>query len=177
MGSPRNRIISWARAMNGDVTDNRVSLIGGAAWSGAYDAGGQALETTAAGQGVDFTINTPANYNQVTVSYIDSGSGSLTVSVDGTVTGTIQICNTGNTLTQTITMPAGIYSQVSVIANNANPTLIQGVSFRNSASNAVTVYDAGIGGWGAGSANTSVFNGGYWRVPGSGLGRSRARLR
>jgi hypothetical protein len=144
---------------NGDVPDERITFFGGAAWSGAYDAGGQTIETDAAGQGFQFTLPTAHDYNQVTLSYIDIGSGALTLSVDGVSVGTLQVGNTGNTLTQTFDIPAGAHTQLTVTATDASPVYIQGASFSNSTSSAVQVLDAGIGGWGTTDANTSVYNG------------------
>jgi len=144
---------------NGDTTDERVSLSGGAAYVGLYDAGGQVIETTAAGQAISFTLNTPGEYNQLSVSYVDAGSGSITVSVDGTAVGTLQFGNSGNTLSQTIAIPAGLHGEVTLTANSASPTYIQGAAFSSSTSNQVQIFNAAIGGWGAGNANTSVFNG------------------
>lgn len=144
---------------NGDTTDQRVSLSGAAAYIGWYDAGGQVIETNAPGQTVSFSLNTPGNYNRLSVSYIDLGSGALTVSVDGTAVGTMQFGNTGSTKSQTITIPAGLHGQVTLTADFASPTYIQGAAFSSSTSNQVQIFNAAIGGWGAGNANISVLNG------------------
>jgi lysophospholipase L1-like esterase len=156
---------------NGASTDNRIALFGGAAYDGVYDAGGQVIETMAAGAGYSFTTNTPGNYDRVTLSYVDTGSGSVTVSVDGTAAGTLQFGNTGNTLSQTIDVPAGMHSQITVTAKSANPVYIQGTAFSSSTANAIQVYNAGIGGWGSGNANTSVYDGSVLTGSSEGFGQ------
>ncbi len=158
---------------NATSTDNRVTLLGNASYPFIIDAGGQVIETTAAGDGFDFTLNSPADYDRVTISYIDIGNGSVNISVDGgPVLGTLQFGNTGNTLTQTIDIPAGLYSELTVVSNSSNPTYIQGASFSSSTNPAVQVYNAGIGGWDSNSANTSYANGALITGSASGFGQT-----
>lgn len=156
---------------NGSTTDNRVTLFGHAAYDGIYDAGGQVVEMPGSGDGYTFTTNWPGDYDRVTLSYVDSGSGSVTVSVDGSSVGTLQFGNTGDTLSQTIDIPAGTHSQITVTSNSSKPVYIQGTAFSNSTANAVQVFDAGIGGWGSGDANTSFYNGGDITGSANGFGQ------
>jgi hypothetical protein len=143
---------------NGGTTDTRVSFFGDAAYVGAYDAGGQIVQMNAAGSGMIFTPSTPTAFNRVTVSYMDFGSGTVTISVDGAAVGTLTFGNTGNTMQQTLDIPLGTYGNVSITANDSNQTDIQGISLANSTENSIQVDDTAIGGWGSGSADTSVLN-------------------
>jgi hypothetical protein len=161
---------------NGDTTDQRVVLLNGATYSGAYDAGGQAVSLDGTGQAVAFTPDTPGTYNQVSVSYIDQGSGSVNVSVDGTQVGTLQIGNTGNTLSQSITIPAGMHGEVTVTAATDTQSYIQGISLANTNANQVQVFNASIGGWGSGSANTSYYGGGDVTGSADGFGQVSGSL-
>jgi hypothetical protein len=144
---------------NGDDSDQRVVLLNGATYSGSYDAGGQAVSLDGTGQTISFTLDTPKNYNKITVSYIDQGSGAVNVSVGGTLVGTLQFGNTGNTLSQSISIPLGMVGNVTVTAATDVQSYIQGVSLTNTTANQVQVFNAGIGGWGAGSADTSYYDG------------------
>ncbi len=146
--------------VSGNTIDTRIALVGGASWFGGTDAGGNFIQTNAAGEGFDFTLNAPAVYDRVTISYIDLGSGSTTISLNGgPALATLKFGNTGNTLTQTIDIPAGSYSELSVRATNSNVTYIQGASFWNSTDPSTQVYNAGISGWDSGAADTSYYNG------------------
>ncbi len=145
-----------------DSNDTRITLVNGAYWwvgGGPVDAGGYVVNTQYAGEGADFTLNTPGNYDRVDISYIDMGSGSVTVGINGgPVLATLHFGNTGKTMTQTVDIPAGLHSQVNIRA--ASPKVyIEGASFWNSTSPAVEVYNAGIAGWDSTQANTSIYNG------------------
>ena len=150
-------------------TDLRIALIGGAAWDGnIVDAGGPALQTVNQGDGFDFTLNWPGNYDRVTISYIDSGSGAATVAVDGAPVATLAAGNSGNTLTQTVNLPPGLHSKLSLRQSGDAATFVQGASFWSTTHPAIQVQNAGIGGWSAVAANMSVCNGNL--VAGSGCG-------
>ncbi len=147
--------------VSGGVADARETLVNGATNPWVIDAGGTTIGTTAAGQGFDFTLKSPGTYDRVDISYVDLGSGSMTVAVDGgPVLATVKFGNTGQTLTQTIDIPAGSHQVLSLRATNANPTYVQGASFWDTSTPSVEVYNAGIGGWTSTSANTSTYNGG-----------------
>jgi len=137
----------------GLLVDSRITMLGGGSWSGAGDAGGQVLTTSAAGDGFDFTLLSPAAYDRVDVNYIDSGSGTATVVVDGKAVATFQIGSSNLTKTQTIILPLGVHADVSVTANNANPLFIEGTSFWNTAAPKVEVVNAGKGGADSGAVN------------------------
>jgi lysophospholipase L1-like esterase len=143
---------------NGLVEDSRIALVGGATSPFVIDAGGLVIGTSAVGQGFDFTLNTPGTYDRVSLSYVDIGSGSVSVAVDGGgVLQTLQFGNTGQTLTETIDIPAGVHAQLNVRATNANPVYIEGASFWSSTAPAISVRNAGIDGWDSGSADSSTY--------------------
>jgi len=133
--------------------DGRITLLGGGSWSGTSDAGGQVITTSAAGDGFDFTLLSPVAYDRVDVNYIDYGSGTATVAVDGQAVATFQIGNSGLTKTQTINLPLGLHSDVSVTANDANRLFIEGTAFWNTAAPKVEVVNAGKGGGDSGVVN------------------------
>ncbi len=145
-----------------DTNDTRLSLVNGAYWwvgGGPVDGGGYVVNTNTVGEGIDFTLNTPGNYNRVDISYIDMGSGSVSVAIDGgPVLTTLHFGNTGQTLTQTVDIPAGLHSEVSLRATAPN-NYIEGISFWNSTSPSVEVYNSGIAGWDSTEANTSTYQG------------------
>ena len=127
--------------------DGRLTLIGGAEWSGAEGAGGQMIQTATAGDGVNFTLNTAGQYNRINISYLDSYNGTATVSVNGGPTiATLQFGGSGNLETQTIDVPMGSYSELSITQANGNPLFIEGASLWNSTTPSIQVYNAGIGG-------------------------------
>jgi hypothetical protein len=146
----------------GDQNDNSaVSLFGGAFQSSIITAGGESIGMLQAGAGFTFTLDNAGSFNRLTISYLDYGNGTVTVSVGGsqTVLATLSIGSTLETLTQTIDLPAGSYQSVTVTSASSNPVDIQGVSFANSTSGAIQVYNAGIGGYDSTSMNTSVYQG------------------
>jgi len=146
------------------LSDNRAALLGGAQWdSNAIGAGGPGLEFKSPGDGVTLTLDTPGKFNQVIVSYIDLGSGSLKVSIDnGAPIATLTLGNSGNILTQTVSIPEATHSVVSVTSGTSTATYMQGVEFHDSANDssaAIEVINAGIGGWTTTSAASSYYNG------------------
>jgi lysophospholipase L1-like esterase len=150
---------------NGLVDDNRLTPVGYPTTSTYYDggftivAGGNAIYLDGAGKGFNFQLDTPGNYNEVTVSYVDVGSGSVGLTVNGVTVGSMTFGNTGETLTQTVKIPAGSYSDLVVKSTSANPVYIQGAAFSSTTNPAIQVYNAGIGGWDSNNANTSVYLG------------------
>jgi hypothetical protein len=148
---------------NGATVDNRIALIGTATGNFPFDAGGQIIQTNNTGDGFNFTLNSPGDYDRLTVSYLDAGTGSDTVSVmsaEGATLslGTIQFTNTGETLTTTFDMTPGEYQEMMLRQVGSTSTDIQGVSFSSTTSPAIQVEDAGIGGETAVGANqSSVF--------------------
>jgi lysophospholipase L1-like esterase len=147
-----------------EISDNRTALIGGAAWdTNAIGAGGPGVELSHPGDGVSLTLDTPGEYNQLIISYIDLGSGSITVAVDGgPVVATLKLGNTGNILTQPVSITAGTHSKATVASTTSTATYIQGIEFHqsiNNASAAIEVIDAGIGGWTTTGAAQSYYNG------------------
>ncbi len=155
----------------GDQLDNRFSLIGGAKLSGLIGAGGAPVQTKVAGAGFSFTLSTPANYDTVTISYIDRGNGSVSISSNGgPVLATLQFGNTGETLTQTVKVPAADYSNLTVVANDANPTYIQAASFSSSTHPAIQVFNAGIDGYASAALDTSIYQGATLTGSASGYG-------
>jgi lysophospholipase L1-like esterase len=149
---------------NNDFTtpDSRVALQGGAFWGYPFDAGGPVVVADGVGQGVTFTLQAPETYDRVTVDYLDSGSGVLDVAANGgPVLATLQLGNTGTMMSQTVDLPVGIYSSVTVTTATAAPTDIEGVSFWDSTVPAVQVFNAGIGG-----AESSIVGDGVTPGPG-----------
>lgn len=145
---------------NGITSENRITFTNGATWGGNEDAGGEPVYLSGIGQGFTFALNAPGDYDRVTISYIDIGSGSVDLSVDGGPTiATLQFGNSGQTLTQTINITPGIHTELSVTSTSANNSFIQGASFSSSTSPAVQVYNAGIPGIDSGQADTSIVNG------------------
>jgi lysophospholipase L1-like esterase len=145
---------------NGEISDARISFIDGATWGGNEDAGGTPIYLDGTGQGFTFTLDAPGDYDRVQLSYIDVGSGSVNVSIDGgPVLSTIHFGNTGNTLTTTIDIPAGMHSALTVTSTSSNPVFIQGAAFYSSTIPAVQVYNAGIPGIDSGQSDTSLVNG------------------
>jgi lysophospholipase L1-like esterase len=129
------------------VPDSRVSLVGGAIWGYPFVAGGPVVVTNGAGQGVSFTLSQPEAYDTLTVNYIDMGNGKLNVSANGGPTvATLQLGNTGKMMSQTISLPLASYSQVSVTSTSTSQADIEGVSFSNSKTPSVQVFNAGVGG-------------------------------
>ncbi len=158
---------------NDEIDDNRVTLFGGASDPYVIVAGGTVIGFTAAGQGFDFSLDTPETYNQVTISYVDVGNGSVSLSLNGgPVVGTLNFGNTGQTMTQTLTIPATLVSQLTVTSANGNPSYIQGASFSSTTNHAITVENAGIGGWDSTGANTSVVDGSTVLGSGNGYGQT-----
>ncbi len=144
----------------GLLVDARLNLVGGANWSGAQAAGGQVIQTYAPGDGVDFTLATSGVYDRVDINYIDIGSGSATIAVDGGPTlATLQFGGTGQMKTQTVDLPAGSHDELSIRATSANNLFLEGASFWNSTTPAVEVYDAGKGGADSSVAGTGSLSG------------------
>ncbi|MGD0109117.1 MAG: GDSL-type esterase/lipase family protein, partial [Rhodopila sp.] len=141
--------------------DNRISLVGGAVWSAPQSAaGGQMIELQNAGDGFDFKLNTPQNYDRVDIYYYDKGTGEANVSVDGGQTlATIQLGNTGQLKTQTIILPAGQHSTLSVRDVNSSQMLIEGASFWDSTDPSIEVYNAGVNGAASVTVGTGTLSG------------------
>ncbi len=160
-----------------EISDNRTTLIGGAQWDpNAIGAGGPGVEFKSPGDGVSLTLDTPGKYNQVIVSYIDLGGGSMTVAIDhGSPISTLKLGNSGNILTKTVSIPQATHSVVSVVSTTSTATYIQGVEFHvspNGTSPAIEVINAGIGGWTTGSAASSYYNGQYLSASLHGFGQT-----
>jgi lysophospholipase L1-like esterase len=159
------------QADNGVTSENRITFTGGATWGGNEDAGGEPAYLSGIGQGFTFKLNAPGDYDRLTISYIDIGSGSVDISVDGGPTiATLQFGNFGQTLTQTVDIPAGFHSQVTVTSNSANDSFIQGASFSSSTSPSIQVYNAGIPGIDSGQADSSIVSGSLVKGSPSGYG-------
>ena len=94
------------------VPDTRLALVGSAIWGYPFVAGGPVVVANGVGQGISFTIPTAQVYDRVTIDYIDSGSGTLDVSVDGGPNlATLQLGNTGLMVSRTIDLPVGLALQ------------------------------------------------------------------
>ena len=59
----------------GPNVDSRITLVGSSVWAGAQAAGGQMIQTTAAGGGLDFKPDVSGIYDLVYVHYFDHGNG------------------------------------------------------------------------------------------------------
>nr|WP_321983147.1 carbohydrate-binding domain-containing protein [uncultured Lichenicoccus sp.] len=154
-----------------NVPDTRLALFGGAFWGYPFVAGGPIVVTDGIGQGISFTIPTPKIYDRVTIDYLSSGSGTLDVSVDGSPTlAVLQVGNSGLMVSQTIDLPAGLHSSVTITSASANPAEIEGASFWSSTTPAVQVLNAGEGG-----AESNVVGDGV--TPGAGEVAASAALK
>ena len=132
---------------NNNVPDTRVALLGGAFWGYPFAAGGPIVVATSVGQGFAFTLAAPEAYDRVSIDYLDSGGGTLNISVDGgPVLATLQVGNTGLMTSQVVTLPAGTHAKLTVTAGTSATTDIEGAAFFNSQTPAVQIFNAGEGG-------------------------------
>ncbi len=139
---------------NGDMAEalsTELSFVGGGGFNyGLNAAGGAMAQLGSAGQGVVWTPASSGSANRLDISYWDNGGGTVTVTATGGPNGsfsqTLQLGNGGNMLTQTIDLPAGSYSKVSVVSSGANPAYIEGMSLWDTQTPAIQVINAGEGG-------------------------------
>ena len=98
---------SYEGNANAQTLDNRLTLVGNAAVSGANAAGGACYEFAGTANGLDIVIGGAQSFDRITVDYIDAGSGSTAIGINGGSTQTIANGGTGNCKSQTVSVAAG----------------------------------------------------------------------
>ena len=126
--------------------DGRITLLGDAYWSTVPVPGARALATQSAGSGLEFKLSAPGVYDTLSVDYLDVGTGSLAISADHGPVTNLQLGNTGQTLTRTISLPLASHSEVAIQSTTSTPVYVEGAAFTNSVSASVQVYNAGTQG-------------------------------
>jgi hypothetical protein len=134
-----------------DVTDARVSLLGGTSWSFPMGAGGEVAYLPQTGASLAFTPNSAAASKSVSLDYYeDTGYGDpdpqLTVSVNGQNVGTLDVGQSGAIAQASFALPASeVVTNVTITDANGSPADIEGLTLASSAPS-VQVIDEGVGG-------------------------------
>jgi lysophospholipase L1-like esterase len=144
-------------------TDARVTLFGGADWSFPLGAGGEVVGMEQVGAGLTFSPGGDVATSSLTLNYYETGSASLSVTVNGVSVGTVNTGDTGLLGATTLTLPASeVVTNVAVTDTNGGSGSLEGITL-TSASPSIQVVDAGVGGEessavGTGQSETTPYN-------------------
>ncbi len=120
---------------------------------GAPLAGGYTVKIQPTTQfGFSFFVDAAANYDQVTLTYLDAGIGALILALDGTVAAEpIWLLGTGTIKRHTIGFPLAQYSKLTVTLEgiqsvNVQTAALGNTQLPNTQGAEIQVYNAGSGG-------------------------------
>jgi lysophospholipase L1-like esterase len=97
--------------------------------------------------GFSFTVDLAADYDQVTLTYLDTGTAVLTLALDGVVAGErIQLHGTDSIKSHSIDFPLNTYAKLTVTLEGNQTASVQTAALGNSRVPDIQVYNAGSGG-------------------------------
>lgn len=136
------------------VCDTRIAF-GGPTPAGFYSisvAGGGPIQTQAAGDFLTFTITTPAIYDRMDYVFFDlNADSSMNIALDGgaALAGSpfaLPFTGTFGIVSNTINIPLGSHSSVTMTQAGSGACMIESVAFWNSTVPKIEVYNTGSGG-------------------------------
>ncbi len=134
----------------------RVSLIGGAGFSGPGGFGGPTYQLYTAGDGIDITLKTPRVIDRIRVGVLQANSGTIDIGLDGSALSGSPTTNdnSSNIAYKTYNVPRQVYSKINIRCITGQP-LLSGVDCYDSIIPRIDIFNGGSGG-----ADASALTGG-----------------